>query len=89
MTETEQITETYDVVDGLPLRLSFSVQAIREHFGDGDDLTGLDDEALRTIASYALADDLLYRTFHDVLDAAIKDVRQSIIVHRSVIDPPD
>lgn len=55
------ITETTPVLDGLPLRLSFAPDAIREHFdGDDDDPTvGLNDAQLAEIGAAALTDDIL------------------------------
>ena len=54
--------------NGLPLRLSFTPSAIREHFADGDDdLSRLSDEQLASVGEAALADGRLYKVFHEVL----------------------
>ncbi|NUS02064.1 MAG: hypothetical protein HOV97_05815 [Nonomuraea sp.] len=66
--------EDFPVVDGLPLRLSFTPEAIREHF-EADDLNldEVDDETLMAVGAAALQDDLLYRAFHDALTWALSE----------------
>lgn len=69
-----------EVPEAIPsdLRLSFTPDAIREHFeGDEPDPTeGLTDEQLAEVGRMALTDDGLYRAFHDALTWAIKDDEQ-------------
>lgn len=64
----------FPAIHGLLLRLSFTPDAIREHFeGDpiSDHLDTLTDDALAQIGFDALTDDRLYEVFHQVLtDAA-------------------
>lgn len=57
------------------LRLSFTPNAIREHFegaDDEDNLTlGMSDEQLAEVGRAALTDDGLYRAFHEALTWAL------------------
>ena len=64
-TETEEVV----AVDGLPLRLSFTPDAIREHFEGGDyaSVDKMSDEELAQVGATALTDDGLYRAFHEAL----------------------
>jgi hypothetical protein len=57
------------------LRLSFTPDAIREHFeGDEPDPTeGMTDEELADVGRSALCDDILYREFHQALVAVLVD----------------
>lgn len=73
-----EITETFPLVDSIPLRLSFTPEAIREHYEDGDgaELEDLSDAMLAKAGSYALSDDGLYRAFHEALEAALSTVRE-------------
>lgn len=58
------------------LALWFTPQAIRDHY-DGDDtaearwVSTATDDQLADVGSSCLGDDVLYRTFHEVLDAVI------------------
>lgn len=76
MTLPTSTTETFPVVDGLPLRLSFTPDAIREHFDSDDefDVDSMTDEQLGEVGSIALQDDGLYRAFHEALEWAMKEV---------------
>lgn len=71
-------TEDFPVVGGLPLRLSFTPDAIREHF-DGDDdgisekVESMTDDQLAEVGASALMDDRLYGVFHEVLCDALSD----------------
>lgn len=57
------------------LVLSFEPGAIRDHFDGTDVQTGLlTDEQIRLMGAYALADDRLYETFHEVLLDAMTEV---------------
>lgn len=57
------------------LVLSFEPEAIRDHFDGTDVQTGLlTDEQIRLMGAYALADDRLYETFHEVLLDAMTEV---------------
>lgn len=69
----ETVTETYPVVDALPLRLSFTPAAIRQHFDDDEDydLDGATDEQLARAGATALNDDGIYQAFHQALAAAL------------------
>lgn len=64
--------ETVTVVQGLPLRLCFEPDAIREHFGDSVKVEELGDHALQQIGADALVDDELYEAFDAVLRRAIQ-----------------
>jgi len=58
-------------------KVSFSPEAIREHFeGMGASTEDLSDEQLRGVAEDALDDDRLWDTYHRVLDAAIRRERE-------------
>lgn len=69
---SEQITH----IGGLPLRLSFEPDAIREHF-DADDgfehVESMGDTDLAAVGETALCDDRLYRVFHEVLVSALTE----------------
>jgi len=58
------------------LRLSFTPDAIREHFEDADEddnpTTGMTDEQLAEIGEAALNDEILWREFHRALVAAFE-----------------
>ena len=66
-TRTEEIAS----YAGLPLRLSFEPQAIREHFEDDPDygasVAAATDEQLAHIGMVALESDRLYEVFHELL----------------------
>lgn len=68
------ITE-HEVPEAIPwdLRLSFTPDAIREHFeGDDPDPTeGLTDEQLADVGRHALTDEGLYDAFHESLTWAL------------------
>jgi hypothetical protein len=66
--QTEEVT----VVGGLPLRLSFEPEAIRQHFESVcvTDMDFFSDETLAQIAAIALQDDELYAAFNSVLRSA-------------------
>lgn len=69
-------TETIPESNGLPLRLSFSPDAIREHFDDDPEgalVASLDDATLAAIGEAALSDDALYEAFHQSLTAALTE----------------
>lgn len=63
--------EKIAVKDGLPLRLSFSPQAIREHFGDSPAVQALSNEKLASVAESILSGDELYAVFHRLLVEAL------------------
>jgi hypothetical protein len=61
------------------LRLSFTPDAIREHFEneDPDPTAGKTDEELREVGYTALTDDGLYRAFHEALVWALDHEEKS------------
>jgi hypothetical protein len=67
-------TPTDDVIP-YDLRLSFTPDAIREHFeGDEPDPTeGMTDEQLTEVGRTALVDEGLYRAFHESLTWALTE----------------
>ena len=73
----EAPTERFPVVGGLPLRLSFAPDAIREHFEDDHEdprrreVEAMSDEQLERVGARALTDAGLYRAFHEALILAL------------------
>lgn len=60
------------------LRLSFTPDAIREHFDVGDTyatiVEGMTDEELAEVGEFALGSPVLYKIFHELLVAGVDDV---------------
>jgi hypothetical protein len=79
MTNRKFTRESFPIVDGAPLRLSFSAAAILEHFDDDPDdvgdLDSLTDDELNRAGAIALRSDDLYAAFHEALVAAVKKVQ--------------
>lgn len=71
---TEPDTEPDEAIP-YDLRLSFTPDAIREHFQDDepDPTEDMTDEQLAEVGRTALTDDGLYRAFHDALVWALPD----------------
>jgi len=73
-------SEEFPVVFGLPLRLSFTPDALREHFEIDEEmeplLDRLSEDEIAEAGAIALQDDRLYETFHEVLCDAIQEVSQ-------------
>jgi len=73
--------ETYSVAyGGIPLRLSFVPNAIREHFEDDQafpEVEDMTDADLAEVGFEALAADRLYETFHEVLVDALQARRDT------------
>lgn len=62
--------------NGLPLRLSFAPDAIRQHFESDKEieplLDAMTDDELKDVGEAALADDRLYAVFHEILCDAVR-----------------
>ncbi len=81
----KRMTESFPLVEGLLLRLSFRPEAIREHYGvdsggdPGDDpvarlVARMTDAQLRRVGLLALSDAALYRAFDAALATAVREV---------------
>lgn len=89
MTQEHNIVEERTpVVGSLPLRLSFSPDAIREHYADEDGkIEGLTEEQLCQVGMTALTDDLVYSAFHEALERAITLERERAdVVRRNPVE---
>lgn len=73
------VTETHLVVDGSPLRICLSPEALREMRPEGDrnPVDDLTDSDLAHIASGVLYSDGVWAAIHDALDAEIAHFRQN------------
>lgn len=73
--------ETYNIAHyRIPLRLSFTPTAIREHFEDDQafpEVENMTDADLAKVGYDALVDDRLYETFHEVLVDALRTRRDT------------
>lgn len=54
-------------------RLSFSAEAVHDHFEGEDQIDGLTDDELRQIGEAAMLDDATYATFHRTLQSALDE----------------
>ena len=77
MQKVVHTSESFPVVDGLPLRLACCPDAIREHFDPCDevDCSNLTDDQLLKVGVAVLQSDRLYAAFHEAIMDAINDVR--------------
>jgi len=71
--------EVFPVVDGLPLRLAVTPDAVRDHFEAGEEpqaalVAAMSDEQLCLVGEVVLCDDRLYRAFHECLMSAVDEV---------------
>lgn len=72
------VTEQFPTLHGVPLRLSFIPEAVREHFADDDSdvaraVAAMSEADLIQVASAALRDDRLYEAFHAALVEAAQE----------------
>lgn len=72
-------TQVIEIIDcdptaKLALRLTFSPTAIREHFGDSNEVEDLSREVLLQVGSLALQDDRIYAAFNLALRDAMIEV---------------
>ena len=66
------VTETFPVVNSVPLRLACDPTAIREHFeAEPELLEGFTDEQLLLIGEAVVTSDVMCKTFNTVLTTAI------------------
>lgn len=70
----EEVAETYPSISGLPLRLSLTPRAIREHFEDISRVQRLGERTLVLVGEHVLTSDDFYRAFHAALRAAFEEV---------------
>lgn len=81
----DTVTETFPVVNGVPLRLDLSPEALRQHFDDDAAIVRMDDATLRQVGYDLLSRD----SFYDELDSFLRDSVYRVTRHSYGFDDPD